>query len=107
MATQTELLPPDVPMPLKVVPVETDDWTYGLQSIWPRALDLAGSNLPCRLEGEIESLVSSALDEMRLIGAFLTIVLGGTRSSTEGDQWLVLQSHGRPFCAASRRERTH
>ena len=28
-----------------------------LQTKWPQALDLAGSNMPCRLEGEVGDLV--------------------------------------------------
>ena len=56
MATETELLPPNVVQPPKADPSATD-WAEDLKSTWPVALDLAGSNLPCRLEGEIKSLV--------------------------------------------------
>lgn len=59
MTSQTELLPPNVPAPIKVQPTDSvsDTWTHGLKSKWPTALDLAGSNLPCRLEGEVADLV--------------------------------------------------
>lgn len=52
-----EQLPPNVVAPSKADPIEVDGWTHGLKSKWPIALDLAGSNLPCRLEGEVGSLV--------------------------------------------------
>ena len=60
MAATTELLPPNVPAPPKIVPTDDSlksDEFHGLKSKWPVALDLAGSNLPCRLEGEVENLV--------------------------------------------------
>lgn len=60
MATETELLPPNVVPKSRAAPVHTDDWTHGLKSEWPIALDLAGSNLPCRLEGQVENLVRIA-----------------------------------------------
>jgi carotenoid cleavage dioxygenase-like enzyme len=33
------------------------DWTHGLRSSWPVSLDLAGGDLPCRLQGEVADLV--------------------------------------------------
>lgn len=39
-----------------------DDWTHGLKSNWPVALDLAGSDSPCRLEGEVKDLVCVITD---------------------------------------------
>lgn len=72
MPVATDVLPPNAPAPSKVPPLkdstignshatnDDDDWSYGLKSKWPVALDLAGSNLPCRLEGEVEDLVSSS-----------------------------------------------
>lgn len=66
MATETELLPPNVVPKSQAAPTvngkdneapQAEDWSHGLKSKWPIAMDLAGSNLPCRLEGEIEDLV--------------------------------------------------
>ena len=69
MATTTELLPPNVPVPPKIVPTDDSlksDEFHGLKSKWPVALDLAGSNLPCRLEGEVENLVYPRLGNILL-----------------------------------------
>lgn len=61
----TELLAPNFPAPPKIAPKDdssgSDNWSHGLKSKWPVALDLAGSNLPCRLEGEVENLVCPLL----------------------------------------------
>ena len=58
----TNLRLPNAPPLSKAAAVEqvgsgTDDWSHGLKSKWPIALDLAGSSLPCRLEGEVADLV--------------------------------------------------
>ena len=71
MTTTTELLPPNAPAPPKVAPTTEksgeDGWSHGLKSKWPVALDLAGSNLPCRLEGEVENLVRLRCIDLRLL----------------------------------------
>ena len=57
-----ELLPPNVVPPPKAAAVSKgnsgDGWTYGLRSIWPVTQGLTDASfLPCRFEGEVESLV--------------------------------------------------
>ena len=54
------LLAPDVPSPSKaraITGTPGADSLHGLSSKWPIANDIAGSSLPCRLEGEIGDLV--------------------------------------------------
>ena len=81
--TTTELLPPNVPAPPKVAPTEdspgSDNWSHGLKSKWLVALDLAGSNLPCRLEGEVENLVCPLLDVLFTLDHRLMAIVGRTR----------------------------
>lgn len=81
MTTTTEILPPNAPAPPKISPEDNtlgeDDWAHGLKSKWPVALDLAGSSLPCRLEGEVEDLVSSLPDTFPIYHCRLTVSLGG------------------------------
>jgi len=50
------------------------DWTYGLSTIWPVAKDLAGSNLPCRLEGEVQDLVILGEVPKEIDGCFYRVM---------------------------------
>lgn len=81
MATTTEILPPNAPAPPKISPEDNtsgaDHWAHGLKSKWPVALDLAGSSLPCRLEGEVEDLVSPLPGTFPTYHYRLTVSLGG------------------------------
>ncbi|KAJ5196154.1 hypothetical protein N7449_006633 [Penicillium cf. viridicatum] len=51
------------------------DGLYGLVSHWPVALDLAGSSLPCRLEGEIEDLVVFGTIPSEISGTFYRVMV--------------------------------
>ncbi|KAK7530165.1 carotenoid oxygenase [Phyllosticta citribraziliensis] len=51
-----------------------DDGLYGLTSKWPVALDLTGSNLPCRLEGEIGDLVVMGEIPKEITGTFYRVM---------------------------------
>jgi carotenoid cleavage dioxygenase-like enzyme len=72
--TESDLLPPDVPPPSKAAP-EQDEWAHGLKSQWPVALDLAGSNLPCRLEGEVKDLVVLGEIPREISGCFYRVMV--------------------------------
>lgn len=50
------------------------DYYYGLTSRWPQALDLAGSDLPCRLEGEIGDLVVRGEIPKEIDGTFYRVM---------------------------------
>jgi carotenoid cleavage dioxygenase-like enzyme len=65
------LLAPDVPPPSKAA----QDGLYGLVSKWPVAVDLAGSNLPCRLEGEIGDLVVLGDVPKEIDGTFYRVMV--------------------------------
>ena len=110
VTTTTELLPPNVPAPPKIAPENdssgSDNLSHGLKSQWPVALDLAGSNLPCRLEGEVENLVCPLLLSCSLFitGSF---VAGRTRRDSQGDRWLLLPSNGRSICTTASRQCPH
>lgn len=78
-ADEQTLLAPDVPPPSKV-PVtngsnEGNDGIYGLKSRWPVALDLAGSDAPCRLEGEIGDLVVLGDIPKEIDGTFYRVMV--------------------------------
>ncbi|UQC74980.1 isoeugenol monooxygenase [Colletotrichum lupini] len=47
---------------------------YGLATKWPEAYDLAGSNLPCRLEGEIGDLVVLGEIPKEIDGTFYRVM---------------------------------
>ncbi|GKT56575.1 isoeugenol monooxygenase [Colletotrichum tofieldiae] len=47
---------------------------YGLTTKWPEAYDLAGSNLPCRLEGEIGDLVVMGEIPKEIDGTFYRVM---------------------------------
>ncbi|KAL0941465.1 isoeugenol monooxygenase [Colletotrichum truncatum] len=47
---------------------------YGLKTKWPEAYDLAGSNLPCRLEGEIGDLVVLGEIPKEIDGTFYRVM---------------------------------
>ena len=51
------------------------DGSYGLTSKWPVSLDLAGSNLPCRLEGEIADLVVLGELPVEISGTFYRVMV--------------------------------
>ena len=72
------LLTPDVPPPSKVEATKSDGHQNlahnGLTSKWPMALDLAGSNLPCRLEGEIGELVILGEIPSEIHGTFYRVM---------------------------------
>jgi hypothetical protein len=106
--TTTELLPPNVPAPPKIAPKDdlsgSDNWSHGLKSQWPVALDLAGSNLPCRLEGEVENLVCPLLDVLSTNDHRLTDFVGRPRRNSQGDRWLLLPSDGRSIRATASRQ---
>lgn len=108
--TTTELLPPNVPAPSKIAPKDdspgSDNWSHGLKSQWPVALDLAGSNLPCRLEGEVENLVCPLLlfCSLLITGSF---VAGRTRRDSQEDRWLLLPSNGRSIRTTASGQCTH
>ncbi|KAK7548078.1 carotenoid oxygenase [Phyllosticta citricarpa] len=53
---------------------KNDDGLYGLTSKWPVALDLTGSNLPCRLEGEIGDLVVMGEIPKEISGTFYRVM---------------------------------
>ncbi|KAH7118305.1 carotenoid oxygenase [Dactylonectria macrodidyma] len=46
----------------------------GLKTKWPQALDLAGSNLPCRLEGEVGDLVVLGKIPSAIDGTFYRVM---------------------------------
>lgn len=58
---------------------ETPSWgkggLYGLTSKWPVALDLAGSNNPCRLEGEVADLVVLGSIPTGISGTFYRVMV--------------------------------
>ena len=51
------------------------DGSYGLTSKWPVSLDLAGSNSPCRLEGEIADLVVLGELPVEISGTFYRVMV--------------------------------
>lgn len=57
------------------VPKKAHDGLYGLFSKWPIVLDLAGSNLPCRLEGEIADLVVLGEIPKEISGTFYRVMV--------------------------------
>lgn len=75
-----DLLASNVPPPSKVeAPAQEqsnlNDGHYGLVSNWPIALDLAGSDLPCRLEGEISDLVVLGQIPKEIEGTFYRVMV--------------------------------
>ncbi|PYI07562.1 carotenoid oxygenase [Aspergillus sclerotiicarbonarius CBS 121057] len=66
-------------MATEIIPIESKTWGpdghYGLRSKWPVALDLAGSNLPCRLEGEVGSLVVFGDIPKEITGVFYRVMV--------------------------------
>lgn len=77
--SQNELLPPDVPPPAQVQAVAESSSrnasSHGLKSNWPMALDLTGSNLPCRLEGEVKDLVVLGSIPEQIEGCFYRVMV--------------------------------
>jgi carotenoid cleavage dioxygenase len=70
-----ELLAPDVPPPTKAARVNGENTGhYGLTSKWPVAMDLAGSSLPCRLEGEMGDLVVLGEIPKEISGTFCRVM---------------------------------
>ncbi|GAB7355573.1 hypothetical protein MBLNU459_g6045t1 [Dothideomycetes sp. NU459] len=74
------LLAPDVPPPAKAAPLpkgaaDDEEYTHGLKSKWPIALDLAGSALPCRLEGEVGDLVVLGEIPKEIDGTFYRVMV--------------------------------
>ncbi|KAF7859509.1 uncharacterized protein EAF02_010957 [Botrytis sinoallii] len=73
---------PDVPPPSKVAlpttthtPATHDSRNpQNLTSRWPTAIDLAGSNLPCRLEGEVANLVVLGSIPSEINGTFYRVM---------------------------------
>ncbi|KAF2223278.1 isoeugenol monooxygenase [Elsinoe ampelina] len=53
----------------------THDAYYGLTSKWPVTADLAGSTLPCRLEGEIADLVVLGEIPVEIRGTFYRVMV--------------------------------
>ncbi|KAF2160872.1 hypothetical protein M409DRAFT_70177 [Zasmidium cellare ATCC 36951] len=78
MATQTESVHP-------IVKPAPHDWTHSLKSKWPITLDLYGSNLPCRLEGEIEDLVVLGQIPKEIDGSFYRIMVDPFMPPCEGN----------------------
>lgn len=77
-ASNGELCAPDVPHPSTVVATETEDANdglHGLTSKWPFAMDLAGSNAPCRLEGEIGDLFVLGEIPKEIDGTFYRVMV--------------------------------
>jgi carotenoid cleavage dioxygenase len=76
---EADTLPPNVVPPAKAAPLqeggEPDNWTHGLKSKWPVALDLAGGNLPCRLEGEVQDLVVLGEIPKEIDGSFYRVMV--------------------------------
>ncbi|KJX99002.1 lignostilbene dioxygenase like protein [Zymoseptoria brevis] len=74
-----DTLSPDTVPPSKAAALqnggEPDDWTHGLKSIWPVALDLAGGSLPCRLEGEVQDLVVLGEIPKAIDGSFYRVMV--------------------------------
>ncbi|KAI9929442.1 hypothetical protein ASPWEDRAFT_110982 [Aspergillus wentii DTO 134E9] len=62
-----------------------DDGLYGLVSKWPVALDLAGSNSPCRLEGEIADLVVFGEIPKEINGTFYRVMVDPFVPPDEGN----------------------
>ncbi|KAH6662340.1 carotenoid oxygenase [Halenospora varia] len=56
-ANAKEVLQSDVPAPTEVPVAGDEKYLHGLKPSWPVAADLASSNLPCHLEGEISDLI--------------------------------------------------
>ncbi|KAI8183777.1 Lignostilbene-alpha,beta-dioxygenase isozyme I [Colletotrichum sp. SAR 10_75] len=52
----------------------SSETAYGLTASWPIAYDLAGSNLPCRLEGEIGDLVVLGEIPKQIDGTFYRVM---------------------------------
>lgn len=50
-----------------------------LKSKWPDAFDLRGSNLPCRLEGEVADLVVLGTVPPEIDGTFYRVGLGSAQ----------------------------
>lgn len=107
MATETKILPPNVVPAPKAAPVEngnakrTNDSTHGLKSKWPVALDLYGSNLPCRLEGEIEDLVSSrslSVNDRKRKTDKNQVVLGEIPKEIDGSFYRIMVDPFMPPC---------
>ncbi|KAF4439639.1 isoeugenol monooxygenase [Fusarium acutatum] len=48
--------------------------TYGLESTWPNAADLRGSNQPCRLEGEVADLIVLGEIPHQIDGTFYRVM---------------------------------
>ncbi|TGO56546.1 hypothetical protein BCON_0076g00240 [Botryotinia convoluta] len=75
---------PDVP-PSKLAPPTTSHTPttqdsrnpQNLTSRWPTAIDLAGSNLPCRLEGEVANLVVLGSIRSEINGHFTNMPIDG------------------------------
>lgn len=53
-----------------------------LQSKWPDTYDLRGSNLPCRLEGEVADLVVLGTVPPEIDGTFYRVSLGSQEPVT-------------------------
>ncbi|KAH8594523.1 lignostilbene-alpha,beta-dioxygenase-like protein [Bisporella sp. PMI_857] len=68
------LLAPDTPVPPAVPGSATQDYLHGLKPTWPVAADLLGSNLPCRLEGEIADLVVYGEVPKEINGTFFRVM---------------------------------
>ncbi|KAG8622801.1 hypothetical protein KVT40_009312 [Elsinoe batatas] len=67
---------PDMPPTDRSGPLNgTHDAYYGLTSKWPVAADLAGSTLPCRLEGEIADLVVLGEIPAEIRGTFYRVMV--------------------------------
>lgn len=70
---------PDVPPPSKPTPATTSHPQdsrnpRNLTSKWPTAIDLAGSSLPCRLEGEVANLVVLGSIPPEINGTFYRVM---------------------------------
>ncbi|KAJ5040269.1 uncharacterized protein L3040_005929 [Drepanopeziza brunnea f. sp. 'multigermtubi'] len=86
--------PPDVPLSK---PAATEDsspppkvpaaqaYLYGLQPSWPVAKDLAGSDLPCRVEGELSDLVVYGSVPKEIDGTFYRVMCDPFVPPVEGN----------------------
>lgn len=61
------------------------DYLHGLSSKWPEARDLAGSNLPCRFEGEIADLVVLGEIPKEIKGTFYRVMCDPFRAPVPGN----------------------
>lgn len=69
-----ELVAPNVPTPPTLPATDSQSYLYGLKHSWPASADLTGSNVPCRLEGEIANLPVYGVIPPEINGTFFRVM---------------------------------